>query len=46
MAQKARVLAFDIYFADLSIALSRRDLDLVSDDSAARNRRPRPATSP
>jgi outer membrane protein TolC len=32
MAQKARVLAFDIYFADLSIALSRRELDLVSDE--------------
>ena len=32
MAQKARVLAFDIYFTDLSIALSRRELDLVSDE--------------
>ena len=34
MAQKARVLALDIYFADRSIGLSRRGLALVSHELA------------
>jgi outer membrane protein, heavy metal efflux system len=34
MAQKARVLALDIYFADRSIGLNQRELDLVSNELA------------